>query len=143
MASFASPYRRCADQPVVSSSLESELQATLTARAAAAKAASTLLIMGRDDYSEWDATFVAPLEATVPLEMGGLRLDQALGRLFHQYSRNRLQEWLRAGHITVDGKSAAARTPVTGGGAISRAPPSRPSRSRRGALPASRRARSV
>ena len=79
--------------------------------------------MGRDDYSEWDATFVAPLEATVPLEMGGLRLDQALARLFHQYSRNRLQEWLRAGHITVDGKSAAARTPVTGGEKISVAPP--------------------
>jgi len=79
--------------------------------------------MGRDDYSEWDATFVAPLEATVPLEMGGLRLDQALARLFHQYSRNRLQEWLRAGHITVDGKSAAARTPVTGGEKIRVAPP--------------------
>ena len=79
--------------------------------------------MGRDDYSQWDAAFVAPLEATVPAEMGGLRLDQALARLFHQYSRNRLQEWLRAGHITVDGKSAAARMPVTGGEKISVAPP--------------------
>src|SRR5256714_790139 len=134
MASFASPYRRCADQPVVSSSLESELQAALTATAAAAKAASTLLIMGRDDYSEWDATFVAPLEATVPLEMGGLRLDQALARLFHQYSRNRLQEWLRAGHITADGQRAAARTPVTGGAKNTLAPPARP----RAAAPARR-----
>ena len=41
--------------------------------------------MGRDDYSQWDATFVAPMSATVPPEMGGLRLDQALARLFHQY----------------------------------------------------------
>src|SRR5437588_5208435 len=123
MASFASPYRRCADQPVVSSSLESELQAMLTARAAAAKAASTLLIMGRDDYSEWDATFVAPLEATVPLEMGGLRLDQALARLFHQYSRSRLQDWLRAGHITVDGRVPAARSAVSGGEKILLTPP--------------------
>ncbi len=79
--------------------------------------------MGREDYSEWDAAFVAPLSATVPPEMGGLRLDQALARLFHQYSRNRLQEWLRAGHITVDGKSAPARMPVTGGETISLAPP--------------------
>ena len=31
--------------------------------------------MGREDYSDWDATFVAPLSATVPAEMGGLRLD--------------------------------------------------------------------
>src|SRR5438094_4078363 len=82
--------------------------------------------MGRDDYSEWDATFVAPLSATVPAEMGGLRLDQALARLFHQYSRNRLQEWLRAGHITVDGRPARPRTPVTGGEKISVAPPRPP-----------------
>jgi len=82
--------------------------------------------MGSDDYSEWDATFVAPLSATVPAEMGGLRLDQALARLFHQYSRNRLQEWLRAGHITVDGRSARPRTPVTGGEKISVAPPRPP-----------------
>jgi 23S rRNA pseudouridine1911/1915/1917 synthase len=89
-------------------------------------AASKLLIMGRDDYSQWDATFVAPMSATVPPEMGGLRLDQALARLFHQYSRNRLQEWLRAGHITVDGRSAPARLQVTGGEKISVTPPRPP-----------------
>ena len=82
--------------------------------------------MGRDDYSQWDATFVAPMSATVPPEMGGLRLDQALARLFHQYSRNRLQEWLRAGHITVDGRSAPARLQVTGGEKISVTPPRPP-----------------
>src|SRR5437764_10558391 len=107
----------------------------LTARAAAAKAASTLLIMGRDDYSEWDATFVAPLEATVPDEMGGLRLDQALARLFHQYSRNRLQEWLRSGHILVDGKSAAPRMLVSGGEKIVLKPPEAP----QGAAPRAQR----
>src|SRR3954470_6046653 len=58
--------------------------------------------------------------------MGGLRLDQALARLFHQYSRSRLQEWLRAGHITVDGRSAPARKQVTGGEKISVAPPRPP-----------------
>ena len=82
--------------------------------------------MGRDDYSHWDAAFVAPMSATVPLEMGGLRLDQALARLFHQYSRNRLQEWLRAGHITVDGRTAPARMQVTGGEKISVTPPRPP-----------------
>src|SRR5437764_12061691 len=98
----------------------------LTARAAASSAAIKLLIMGRDDYSEWDAPFVAPMSAIVPAEMGGLRLDQALARLFHQYSRNRLQEWLRAGHITVDGRSPPARTQVTGGEKISVTPPRPP-----------------
>src|SRR5688572_29941524 len=93
-ASFASVYMRCADQPSVSSCVVSS--APQPARVAEAKsaAASKLLIMGSGDYSDWDAGFVAPLSATVPASMGGLRLDQALARLFHQYSRNRLQEWL-------------------------------------------------
>src|SRR5881275_332811 len=105
---------RCADQPSVSSFAgSSELQPDRPAAARSA-AAIKILAMGRQNYSDWDAALVAPLSATVPLEMGGLRLDQALARLFHQYSRSRLQEWLRSGHITVDGKSAAARTPVTG-----------------------------
>ena len=79
--------------------------------------------MGREDYSDWDASFVAPLSATVPAEMGGLRLDQALARLFHQYSRNRLQTWLQEGHITVDGKRLTPRHAVTGGENVVLTPP--------------------
>jgi 23S rRNA pseudouridine1911/1915/1917 synthase len=82
--------------------------------------------MGRENYSDWDATLAAPMSATVPDDMGGLRLDQALARLFPQYSRNRLQEWLRAGHILVDGKHAAARRAVTGGEKIALTPPRLP-----------------
>jgi 23S rRNA pseudouridine1911/1915/1917 synthase len=82
--------------------------------------------MGPEDYSDWDATFVAALSATVPLEMGGLRLDQVLARLFHQYSRSRLQDWLRSGHILVDGKSPAARMAVSGGEKIELSPPQLP-----------------
>jgi len=55
--------------------------------------------------------------------MGGLRLDQALARLFHQYSRNRLQAWLAQGHIKVDGKRLSPRHPVTGGESVVLAPP--------------------
>ena len=66
------------------------------------------------------------MAATVPEEMGGLRLDQALARLFHQYSRNRLQDWLRSGHILVDGRSPAPRTAVVGGERITLTPPSLP-----------------
>ena len=82
--------------------------------------------MGRKDYSDWDATFVAPLSATVPQEMGGLRLDQALARLFHQYSRSRLQDWLRSGHIKVDGRAPPARMAVSGGEQILLTPPRLP-----------------
>src|SRR5207244_10827261 len=84
------------------------------------------LNMGRKDYSDWDATFVAPLSATVPSEMGGLRLDQALARLFHQYSRSRLQDWLRFGHIKVDGRAPPARMAVSGGEQIVLTPPRLP-----------------
>ena len=38
----------------------------------------------------------------VPEELAGLRLDQALARMFPDYSRSRLKEWLLAGSISVD-----------------------------------------
>ncbi|MEX0745148.1 MAG: S4 domain-containing protein, partial [Phycisphaeraceae bacterium] len=67
--------------------------------------------MGRDytdanDNADWDASFVAPMSAEAPRALAGLRLDQALARMFPQYSRSRLQAWLVAGHITVDGARA-------------------------------------
>ena len=73
--------------------------------------------MGTKNYNaDWDAAFVAPMSATVPAELGGLRLDQALARLFPQYSRNRLQAWLRSGHIRVEGKSALSPSDAVSGG---------------------------
>jgi 23S rRNA pseudouridine1911/1915/1917 synthase len=117
---------RCADQPTVSSFDESRELQPDNALAARSAAAVRLLTMGRQNYSDWDATFVAPLSATVPLEMGGLRLDQALARLFHQYSRSRLQEWLRSGHIRVDGRTPPARMAVSGGEQVVVTPPAVP-----------------
>src|SRR5438132_479718 len=73
--------------------------------------------------ADWDATFVAAMDAIVPREMGGMRLDQALARLFPQYSRSRLQTWLKSGHITLDGKSAQPSHPVAGGERIVLEPP--------------------
>ncbi|HYN11292.1 MAG TPA: RluA family pseudouridine synthase [Burkholderiales bacterium] len=73
--------------------------------------------MGTKNYNaDWDAAFVAPMSATVPVELGGMRLDQALARLFPQYSRNRLQEWLRSGHIRVEGKSSLSPSDAVSGG---------------------------
>src|SRR2546422_3731290 len=56
------------------------------------------------------SAFVAAMSAAVPSALGGMRLDQALARLFPQYSRNRLQAWLKSGHITLDGRSAQPRS---------------------------------
>ena len=63
------------------------------------------------------------MDAAVPAAFGGLRLDQALARLFPQYSRNRLQAWLKSGHITVDGKRLAPNHAITGGEQVALRPP--------------------
>jgi 23S rRNA pseudouridine1911/1915/1917 synthase len=76
-----------------------------------------------DSLSDWEEGFAAPMQATVPRELGGMRFDQALARLFPQYSRNRLQAWLKTGHITLDGRSAEARHAVTGGEQVVLEPP--------------------
>ena len=60
----------------------------------------------------------------VPEELAGLRLDQALARMFPEYSRSRLKEWLLAGAITVDGGSKRPRDAVAGGEMISLEPQS-------------------
>ncbi len=44
------------------------------------------------------------LKNTISEELDGQRLDQALAKLFPQYSRSQHQTWIRSGHVTVDGK---------------------------------------
>lgn len=51
----------------------------------------------------------------IPAEFAGLRLDQALARMFPEYSRSRLKEWLLAGAITVQGGPKRPRDAVSGG----------------------------
>ena len=83
--------------------------------------------MRRKNYSEDGGTALpAPTTESVPSGLGGLRLDQALARLFPQYSRNRLQTWLKSGHITVDGRRLAPSHAVTGGERVALRPPRAP-----------------
>jgi len=56
-----------------------------------------------------------PTIRTIPVESAGQRLDQALARLFPEYSRSRLKSWLLDGVIRVDGESPRPRDPVHGG----------------------------
>ncbi|HKK14815.1 MAG TPA: pseudouridine synthase, partial [Gammaproteobacteria bacterium] len=55
------------------------------------------------------------LAARIPESLGGRRLDQALAELFPQYSRSRLQQWIRGGQVQVDGQALRARDRVAGG----------------------------
>jgi 23S rRNA pseudouridine1911/1915/1917 synthase len=51
----------------------------------------------------------------LPLELAGLRLDQALARALPQYSRARLQGWIEAGAVLVDGRRLRGKDKVLGG----------------------------
>jgi 23S rRNA pseudouridine1911/1915/1917 synthase len=54
----------------------------------------------------------------IPGSLAGQRLDRALADLFPEYSRTRLQAWLKAGHLHVDGMSPAPRSRVAGGESV-------------------------
>lgn len=54
-------------------------------------------------------------EETVPDEWAGERVDQALAKLFPDYSRSRLQTWLKDGQILVDGQVKRAKDKILGG----------------------------
>ncbi|MDA8351231.1 MAG: 23S rRNA pseudouridine(1911/1915/1917) synthase RluD [Pseudomonadota bacterium] len=51
----------------------------------------------------------------LPVEAAGMRLDQALARALPQYSRARLQGWIEAGAVAVDGRRLRAKDRVLGG----------------------------
>jgi 23S rRNA pseudouridine1911/1915/1917 synthase len=59
--------------------------------------------------------YIAPVERLIPPELAGLRLDQALARLFPEHSRTRLQSWIRDGRVTVDAARADVKRRVWGG----------------------------
>ncbi len=54
-------------------------------------------------------------ENVVPDEWAGQRVDQALARLFPDYSRSRLQTWLKEGLILINGESRRPKDKILGG----------------------------
>ncbi len=52
---------------------------------------------------------------TVPAELAGQRMDQVLARLYPDYSRARLQKWLKDGQILVNGALCRAKDKAAGG----------------------------
>ena len=76
-----------------------------------------------DDYSESDvpplpADAPAPVDKMVPPDAAGERLDRILARLLPDYSRNRLQTWVEAGRVSVDGVARPGKYRVYGGEAL-------------------------
>ena len=55
------------------------------------------------------------LDAEIPAEMHGIRLDQAAVQLFPMYSRSKLQEWILEGSLSVDGGLRRAKDKVSVG----------------------------
>ena len=55
----------------------------------------------------------------IPTELAGMRLDQVAAQLWPDFSRNRLQAWIKAGELTLDGRKARPRDTVLGGETLS------------------------
>lgn len=58
---------------------------------------------------------MADVSLEIPDHLGGLRLDQALSELLPEFSRSRLQAWIKQGAILLDGNSAQAKQRIQGG----------------------------
>ncbi len=55
------------------------------------------------------------ITCTIPDDFAGMRLDQALAKLLPDYSRTLIQEWIKAGNITVDQALPKNRMLMLGG----------------------------
>ena len=55
------------------------------------------------------------LSADIPVELNGERLDQAAAQLFPEYSRSRLQIWIKSGELCVNGQQRRPKDKVSDG----------------------------
>ena len=58
---------------------------------------------------------MAILTAKIPEEMAGMRLDQCLAALFPDYSRSKLQVWIKADRVTINQQRLKVKDKVDGG----------------------------
>lgn len=55
------------------------------------------------------------LEAVIPEQHAGMRVDKVLAQLCPEYSRARLQQWIKQGHVRINGETRRPRDSVHGG----------------------------
>ena len=60
---------------------------------------------------------------TIPDDLAGQRLDQALAVMFPEYSRSRLKSWILKGFVTIDGGQKRPKDLVAGGETVALQPP--------------------
>lgn len=58
-------------------------------------------------------------QVKVPKSLGGMRLDQIAAELFPDFSRSRLQTWIKSAHLLVDDREIKAKTRLSGGELLS------------------------
>ena len=71
-------------------------------------------------------TQTAPIILTIPQNLGGLRLDQALQQMLPEYSRSRLQAWIKQGLVSAGEQPVSAKLKVWGGEQIRIVPQAAP-----------------
>jgi len=69
-----------------------------------------------EDGDEAEEGFVelSPIFLKLTDDACGERLDKVLSKLVPQYSRSRIQQWIEAGRVTVDGQPGKGKTTVLG-----------------------------
>lgn len=65
--------------------------------------------------ANYNPASIARRELTIPAELAGLRLDQALAKLLPEHSRSRIRTWIDAGRVQVAGGASAAKQKLYGG----------------------------
>ncbi len=63
------------------------------------------------------------IKLSIPMHLGGERLDIALQQMLPQHSRSRLQAWIKAGLVTLNNETTTAKTKIWGGEQVSINPP--------------------
>lgn len=66
------------------------------------------------DDAEDLVSLPVPIRLTLTASDAGERLDKVLARHLTQYSRSRLQQWIEAGSVSIDGKPGRTRQTVAG-----------------------------
>lgn len=74
-------------------------------------------------------TQTQPISLVIPQSLAGSRLDQALPKLLPDYSRSRLQAWIKEDLVRVDGQPAIPKQKVWGGEKIELQPQASPDES--------------
>lgn len=58
---------------------------------------------------------VVQADLVIPQELGAVRLDQAMAQLMPEHSRSRIQDWIKAGALLVNGQQRKPRDKVMAG----------------------------